>query len=114
MMIAAVASEDESRIDIAFVEIPVEIGGGEADAHIGEAALEIMELGDQPFKRNGDIDLDRQLVVGGGRAQGYGLRLDLIESLAHDRVIGFPRRGQFGLSCLAGEESDADRRPPAP
>src|SRR5438105_4500834 len=102
-----VAGENEAGIDIGLVEVPVELGGRQAHLHIGEAALEIMEPGDQPFERHGDIDLDRQLVVGGGGAQAFRLAFDLVESIAHGREIGMPRLGELGAPRIALEELKA-------
>ncbi len=108
MMIAAVAGEDKPGIDIACIEIPVEIGGRQPDPHVWITALEIMQFGNQPLEGDGHVDLDSQLVVGGLRPQGDGLGFDLIEGLAHHRVIRLPGRSEFGLSRLAREQRYAN------
>src|SRR5687767_2669499 len=108
VMIAPSAGENEGGIDIALIEIPVEIRSGQAYSHLRVSALEIMELGNEPFECHGDIDLDSKLVVGGVRPQSLGLRFDLIKGLPDHGIIGLPGRSELGLARFAKEQSDAD------
>ena len=90
-----------------LVEVPIEIGGGQADFHVGVAPLEIMKPRDEPFQGHGDIDLDDEFIVVGRRLQGAGLGFDLVEGVADGGVIDLAGLGEFGPPGIPAEKLNA-------
>ena len=66
-----------------------------------------MKPRDQPFERDGDINLDGQLVVGGRGAQAFRLAFDLVEGIAYRGKIRMAGGSEFGAASVALEELQA-------
>ena len=102
-----VAGEHHADVHIALVKIPIDVGGGEAHFHVGEAAFKIMQSWDEPFQGDCDIDLDGQFIVEGGGFDGFGVGLDHVESVFDGGIIGLADCGQFCAAGVTAEQRKA-------
>ena len=65
-----------------------------------------MQPRDQPLQRDGDIDLDGQLIVGRWWFQCTGLGLDHVKGFTDDRIIGVTRLCQFRAPGVAAKATE--------
>ncbi len=101
MIIIAFARQDDSHICIVSVVVPVEIGRRQPHTHVRMPSLKIMQPRQQPFHRDRDIDLYRQLVAGCARPYHLGLAFNLVECLTYSREVDQPRARQFRAFAIA-------------
>ena len=102
-----IAGQNDAGINMLLIKIPIEIGGGEPNLHVGVASLKIMEPRDQPFQGDREINLNGEFIVVRRRFQRAGLRFNLVKGVANGGIVDVPGLGEFGAPGIPAEELDA-------